>query len=47
MGDQFRFTIGPGRLITQAGRTLRVPVVAFVGASEFASFRVDLVRDAR
>jgi hypothetical protein len=43
MGDQFRFTIGPGRLIAQAGRTLRVPVVAFVGASEFASFRVDLV----
>jgi hypothetical protein len=43
MGDQFRFTIGPGRLIAQVGRTLRVPVVAFVGASEFASFRVDLV----
>jgi Nucleotidyl transferase AbiEii toxin, Type IV TA system len=43
MGDQFRFTIGPGRLIAQAGRTVRVPVVAFVGASEFASFRVDLV----
>jgi hypothetical protein len=43
LGDQFRFTIGPGRLIAQVGRTLRVPVVAFVGASEFASFRVDLV----
>jgi hypothetical protein len=43
LGDQFRFTIGPGRLIAQAGRALRLPVVAFVGASEFASFRVDLV----
>jgi hypothetical protein len=43
LGDQFRFTIGPGRLIAQAGRALRIPAIAFVGASEFASFRVDLV----
>jgi hypothetical protein len=37
MGDHFRFTIGPGRLIAQVGHTLRIPVVTFVGARHFGS----------
>jgi hypothetical protein len=40
--DHFRFELGPGRLIAQGGRALRFPVVAYVGATPFAEFRVDL-----
>lgn len=43
VGDFFRFTLSPGRPITQTGAVRRVPVVAYLGATEFASFHVDLI----
>jgi Domain of unknown function (DUF1814). len=43
LGDFFRFTLSPGRPVAQAGAARRVPVVAYLGATEFASFHVDLV----
>lgn len=43
VGDQFRFVLGPGRRMAEAGVAIRVPVVAFLGATEFARFNVDLV----
>lgn len=42
LGDHFRFALSPGRLIAQETRTLRLAVVAYVGVSDFAAFRVDL-----
>jgi hypothetical protein len=42
LGDHFRFTVSPGRLVTQQGRALRVAVTAYVGATDFAGFGVDL-----
>ena len=43
VGDFFRFTLSPGRPVTQTGAVRRVPVVAFLGATEFASFHVDVI----
>jgi hypothetical protein len=43
VGDFFRFTLSPGRPVTQTGVVRRVPVVAYLGATEFASFHVDVI----
>ncbi len=45
MGDYFRFTLAPGRRIAEGRATLRVAVTAFLGATEFARFHIDLVSD--
>jgi Nucleotidyl transferase AbiEii toxin, Type IV TA system len=46
LGDWFRFELAPGRTIAaQGAEALRVPVVAYVGATVFANFHVDLVTD--
>ena len=43
LGDAFRFALHPSRRLTQDREALRIPVVAYLGATEFASFHVDLV----
>ena len=43
LGDFFRFSLSPGRPVTQTGVVRRVPVVAYLGATEFASFHVDVI----
>jgi hypothetical protein len=43
LGDFFRFSLEPGRRIAEGRATLRVPVTAYLGATEFARFHVDLV----
>jgi hypothetical protein len=43
LGDFFRFTLSPGRPVTQTGVVRRVPVVAYLGATEFARFHVDVI----
>jgi hypothetical protein len=43
LGDFFRFTLSPGRPVTQTGVVRRVPVIAYLGATEFASFHVDVI----
>ncbi len=43
LGDQFRFTLDPGRPVADGGIALRVTVTAFLGVTEFARFHVDLV----
>lgn len=43
LGDHFRFTLEPGRRIAEGRATLRVPVTAYLGATVFAHFHVDLV----
>jgi hypothetical protein len=43
VGDHFRFVLTPGRRIAEGGVALRANVTAFLGASEFARFNVDLV----
>lgn len=45
LGDFFRFELSPGRRIPQGRATLRVPVLVYLGATEFARFHVDLVTD--
>ncbi|GAC1669988.1 MAG: hypothetical protein NVS9B8_13130 [Candidatus Limnocylindrales bacterium] len=45
LGDFFRFTLEPGRRIAEGRATLRVPVTAFLGATQFAGFHVDLVSE--
>ena len=45
LGDFFRFELSPGRRVAQGLATLRVPVIAYLGATEFARFHVDLVTD--
>lgn len=42
-GDGFRFALHPSRRLAHEGGPLRVPVVAYLGATEFARFHVDLV----
>ena len=42
-GDHFRFELAPGRRIAEGGVALRVAVTAYLGASEFERFNVDLV----
>lgn len=44
MGDFFRFEVAPGTTVGEAAaETRRVRVTAYLGATEFASFPVDLV----
>ncbi len=43
LSDYFRFTLEPGRRIAEGRATLRVPITAYLGATEFARFHVDLV----
>jgi hypothetical protein len=43
LGDYFRFTLEPGRRIAEGRATLRVPATAYLGATVFARFHVDLV----
>lgn len=45
LGDYFRFELRPGEPITQGGRAVRVPVVAYLGVTEFARFHADLVTE--
>jgi hypothetical protein len=47
VGDFFRFTLSPGRSVADRGVGRRVPVTAFLGATRFAEFHVDLVTDLR
>jgi hypothetical protein len=42
LGDHFRFVLGTGRRLAEAGGALRIPVVAYLGVTTFAEFRVDL-----
>ena len=41
--DHFRFVLAPGRRLVEGRRALRVNVTAYLGATEFARFNVDLV----
>lgn len=43
LGDFFRFAGSPGIQLIQSGRVRRIPVVAYLGVTEFASFHVDIV----
>lgn len=43
IGDWFRFQIGASRAVSGGGDGVRLPVTAFVGATEWCTFRVDLV----
>src|ERR1700682_6002050 len=43
LGDQFRFALDPGRQIVQEERAQHIPVVAYLGVTQFATFHVDLV----
>lgn len=43
IGDYFRFTLGPAQALTQGARATRVPIIAYLGPTEFASFHADLV----
>jgi hypothetical protein len=42
LGDYFRFELGPARPLEQE-KAMRVPVTAYLGPTEFASFHADLV----
>ncbi|MGH7861245.1 MAG: nucleotidyl transferase AbiEii/AbiGii toxin family protein [Candidatus Dormibacteraceae bacterium] len=44
-GDHFRFALGPGRRMAEASVALRVPVQAYLGATVFARFNLDLVAE--
>ncbi len=41
--DWFRFEIGRSRPVSAGGAGLRLPVTVFIGATEWCTFRVDLV----
>lgn len=43
VGDYFRLVLSPGRRIADAGVAIRISATAFIGATEFARFNVDLV----
>jgi len=43
LGDWFRFEVGPGQAVGDGAPGNRLPVKAYVGATEWASFHVDLV----
>lgn len=43
LGDYFRFELGPARPLEQEAKAMRVPVTAYLGPTEFASFHADLV----
>lgn len=41
--DWFRFEVGPRRPLSAGGAGIRIPMTAFIGVTEWCSFRVDLV----
>ncbi len=43
IGDWFRFELGPGNLMADGGAGVRIPVTAFIAATVWAEFHVDLV----
>lgn len=43
LGDWFRFEIGPRQPVADGATGVRLPVTAYVGATEWGSFHVDLV----
>jgi hypothetical protein len=43
IGDWFRFEVGAPRVIGEGQTGIRLPVAAYVGATEWAKFHVDLV----
>jgi len=43
IGDWFRFEFGPARAMGDANAGIRLPVTAYVGATPWVEFRVDLV----
>lgn len=46
LGDWFRFVLSPGYLIQpQGAQAFRIPVEAYLGATVFASFHIDLVTE--
>lgn len=46
LDDWFRFALSPGHIIEPQGvRALRIPVVAYIGATAFTNFHADLVTD--
>lgn len=45
LNDHFRFELGPAQQLTQGARALRVPVVVYLGPTQFSRFHVDLVAD--
>jgi hypothetical protein len=44
-GDWFRFQAGPARPVADAATGLRIPIVAWIGASTWASFHIDVVAE--
>lgn len=45
IGDLFHFEIAPGRPVAGPGETRRLRVVAYLGATQLASFGIDLATD--
>ena len=43
IGDWFRFEVGPAQPVADAASGARLPVTAYVGATEWSRFHVDLV----
>jgi hypothetical protein len=43
IGDWFRFGVAPPQAVRDAASGLRLPVAAYIGATQWASFHVDLV----
>lgn len=43
IGDWFRFDLGPSQLAGDGSPAVRLPVIAYVGTTEWARFHIDLV----
>lgn len=43
LGDFFRLALAPGRRVAEGRDTIRIAVTAYLGATEFAAFHVDLI----
>ena len=43
LGDWFRFEIGPGQVLTGGTGGMRYPVTAWIGATQWSTFHIDLV----
>jgi hypothetical protein len=43
LGDFLRFALAPGRRVAEGRDTIRIAVNAYLGATEFATFHVDLI----
>ncbi len=43
IGDWFRFDLGAARIMDDATKGTRIPVTAYVGATQWAAFHIDLV----